>query len=77
MNEHRPEKIIDRWPTLSDFAKAAGVSYGAAKQMRRRNSIPVQYWPALIEAAKAIGIDLDAEMLMAAHVSSGENGEAA
>jgi hypothetical protein len=67
MSEQRPETIIDSWPSLSDFAKDAGVSYGAAKQMRRRNSIPVQYWAALVIAAKARGQRLTAADLMSAH----------
>ena len=45
-------QVIDRWPNLSDFAQDAGVDYGTAKQMRRRDSIAAEYWPAIIDGAR-------------------------
>lgn len=64
------QDVIDRWPTLSDFARDAGVSYGAAKQMRRRSSIPVQYWPALIRSDVGVSTELKSDDLMTAHALS-------
>ncbi|TPL30206.1 hypothetical protein [Mesorhizobium sp. B2-4-7] len=49
--------IINRWPSLGDFADDLGVSYDAAKAMRRRNSIPGEYWEDVV--AKAAGRSLD------------------
>ena len=50
-------QIIDRWPSISEFAKDAGVSYGTAKAMRRRGSIPSEYWPKLVSGADDRSID--------------------
>jgi hypothetical protein len=47
--------VIDRWATLSDFAQDIGVSYDAAKQMRRRNSIGDDYRPAVVSHAARRG----------------------
>lgn len=49
--------VIDLWDNLSAFAKDAGVSYGAAKQWRRRGSIPAERWSLIIEAASRRGFD--------------------
>lgn len=63
--------LINLWPSLAVFAADAGVSYEAAKQMRRRGSIPVGYWPAIIAAADTRGIDgVSSETLMASHAAS-------
>jgi hypothetical protein len=48
--------IIDSWPSLADFAADIGVSYGAAKAMRRRSSIPHDHVSAVVAAAGARGI---------------------
>lgn len=55
------------WPSLADFAEAMGVTYGAARQMRRRGSIPVKYWPALIRDAANRGYRLTEAELVAFH----------
>jgi hypothetical protein len=47
--------VINLWPSLGDFAADIGVSYGAAKQMRRRNSIPDEYRSAVVEKAATRG----------------------
>lgn len=49
--------LIDRWPSIAEFAGDVGCSYEAARQMRRRNSIPSAYWLRAVEAATARGID--------------------
>jgi hypothetical protein len=43
--------IINRWPTLTDFANDIGVAYGTAKAMRRRDSIPSEHWVAVVARA--------------------------
>jgi hypothetical protein len=48
--------LIDRFG-IGPFAEVIGVSYGAAKQMRRRSSVAAVYWPPLLEAAKQRGWD--------------------
>lgn len=50
-------EIIDLWPSLSDFADDIGVTYGASKQMRRRNSIAPGYWDLLVKNAARRGIE--------------------
>jgi hypothetical protein len=72
-----PEQIIDQWPSLGEFAKDAGVSYGAAKQMRRRNSIPAEHWLAIITAAKARGMDISSELLITAHAKQNDSNRGA
>jgi hypothetical protein len=52
---HTP--LIDRWSTLAEFAEDIGVSYGTAKAMRRRGSIPSEYWTRAVAGAEARGID--------------------
>jgi hypothetical protein len=53
-DSHR--SIIDAWPDLSAFAADAGVSYGAAKAMRRRNRIVHEYVSNIVRGAQARGI---------------------
>lgn len=48
--------VIERWPSLNDFGSDIGASYEAAKAMRRRNSVPVEYWSRLISAAERRGL---------------------
>lgn len=58
--------LIDRFG-IADFAREVGVSYGAAKQMRRRNSIAPEYWPQVIAASRQRGwTDVSADALMCA-----------
>jgi hypothetical protein len=45
-----------RWPTYSDFAADAGVSYVTAQQWRYRNSIPGEYDEAIGVAAVRRGL---------------------
>lgn len=44
-------EIINKWPSLSDFADDLGVQYGTAKAMRRRASIPPEHWLTIIGKA--------------------------
>lgn len=43
---------------VNGFASKLGVGEHAAKKMRDRNSVAVEYWPALIDAARADGLIL-------------------
>lgn len=61
------QRFIDSWENLGAFAAAAGTTYGAAKQMRRRGSIPVQYWPALIASPFGQGNGLTSDRLLDLH----------
>jgi hypothetical protein len=63
-------KIFARWPSLGDFARDISVGYEAAKQMRRRQSIPVKYWPAMISSAAERGEPLTEAELVEAHVEA-------
>ncbi|OMQ42039.1 hypothetical protein BKP54_25175 [Ensifer sp. 1H6] len=45
--------IINKWPSLSDFADDLGIQYGTAKAMRRRGAIPSEYWITATTAADA------------------------
>lgn len=57
-------ELIDGFGGIGEFASAIGVTYGAAKQMRRRNSVGPEYWPSVIAASRTRGIEVDAELLM-------------
>lgn len=46
------EDIINKWPSLTEFAGDIGVAYGTAKAMRRRGSIPSHYWPDVVANAE-------------------------
>jgi hypothetical protein len=60
-------EIINKWPTLSDFADDLGVQYGTAKAMRRRSSIPSEHWLTVIAKAGDRDIDgISLEVLAAA-----------
>jgi hypothetical protein len=50
-------EIIDKWPSLSDFAADLAIPYGTAKAMRRRGSIPASYWAAVVKRAGQRSID--------------------
>jgi len=50
-------EIINRWPSLGDFASDLGVAYGTAKAMRRRGKVPAEYWCRLVERAREREID--------------------
>lgn len=61
------EQIINLWPSLSLFAEDIGVSYGTAKAIRRRGSIPPQYWAPMIN--KALEREIEAVTLEALSVA--------
>lgn len=45
--------IIARFTGPAEFARASGMTLGAAKQARRRGSIPPEYWSAVEASGKA------------------------
>lgn len=47
------KEIIDKWPSLGEFAADLGVAYGTAKAMRQRASIPANRWAEVVEKARA------------------------
>lgn len=49
--------VIELWPSIGDFAREVGVSYGLAKQWRMRNSIPAAHWQRVIGAAQERGFE--------------------
>jgi len=62
--------IIDRWPSLQDFADDIGVKYVTAQLMRHRNSIAPNHWKALVSGAemrRIEGVTLEALAEIAAH----------
>lgn len=48
-------QVIDRWPSLQDFASDARVKYGTAQVMRFRNSIDASHWLEIVSAAQRRG----------------------
>lgn len=48
--------LIDRWPTIGEFARSIGCEYEAARQMRLRSSIAPEHWPRVIKASKKQGV---------------------
>ena len=61
-------ELIGLWPSISIFADEVEVAYGAAKQWRRRNSIPVEYRPFIQKAALVRGFDISYEQFVNVHV---------
>ena len=70
MTKMTPPQIIDRWPSLADFAADAGVSFNTAKMMRYRASIHARHWPKIVAAAAKRGIKaVTYEALAKAHAA--------
>ncbi|AXV15089.1 hypothetical protein CYG48_04870 [Neorhizobium sp. SOG26] len=66
-------EIINKWPSLSDFADDLGIQYGTAKAMRRRGSIPPEHWLKVTYQAVCRGIPgITLEVLAAAVAKQGE-----
>ncbi len=71
-HQHPVVPVIDSWPSIRAFANDAGVSYGAAKQMRRRHSIPAPYWFALTSSETGRRLGITVAGLLAAHTKQPE-----
>ncbi|HAU29826.1 MAG TPA: hypothetical protein DCW68_06950 [Rhodospirillaceae bacterium] len=50
-------EIINKWPSIADFAVDVDVYVGLAAVWKHRNSIPPRYWQAIVSAASARGIE--------------------
>ncbi len=46
------DALFEAFGSIKHFAELVGCGYEAARQMRRRGSIPVQYWPAVVAACE-------------------------
>lgn len=65
--------IIDRWPSLQDYADDIGVQYVTAQLMRHRNSIASNHWKAVVggaEKRRIEGVTLEALAEIAAHATT-------
>ncbi|WP_336801456.1 carph-isopro domain-containing protein [Kaistia sp. MMO-174] len=61
--------LIDAFGGNTKFASVIGKNASTASEMKRRESIPIDYWPAIIEAAADKGIPgVDADRLMRLHL---------
>jgi hypothetical protein len=49
--------IFDVFGGNAAVARILGVGASTASEMKRRESIPVEYWPALVDEAKKAGRD--------------------
>lgn len=67
--------VIDLWPTIGDFATDVGCGYEAARQMRRRDSIPAGYWLRVTTAAERRGYARVSLKLLAELVAVPEGAE--
>lgn len=57
---HAPTSIDELFKALggpSKIARVIGKGSSTASEMKRRQSIPVQYWSALIDAAQENGVE--------------------
>jgi hypothetical protein len=67
------EGLFEAFGKIVNFSELVGCGYEAARQMRRRGSIPLKLWPKLIKACKKVGIDgVDYEALVRMHLSEHE-----
>jgi hypothetical protein len=56
-------EVIDRLGGIREFGEGVGMSYGAAKKARRRNSLSPKYFAAAAALAEAKGLPITAETL--------------
>lgn len=50
------KELVERWPSLSEFADDLGVPYDTAKGMRRRGAIDSSYWTRVVASASRRGL---------------------
>jgi hypothetical protein len=61
--------LIDEFGGSTKFAAVIGKGPSTASEMKRRQSIPVEYWPSIIRAAPSAGIEgLTTDELVRLHV---------
>lgn len=57
--------IIERWPSLGEYADEIGVRYVTAQVMKHRNKISSGHWKAVVSAAKRRGFkDITYDLLV-------------
>lgn len=61
--------IIDACGGTSAFARLLEVKPSTASEMKRRQSIPVDYWPRLVRAAEGEGIVINNDLLVSVHTA--------
>ncbi len=67
------EALFDAFGTIVNFSESVGCGYEAARQMRRRNSIPVKFWPAVVRASIAVDIEgVSYDALVQMHLPAAE-----
>ena len=57
VNMKTVSKIFDDLGGNAAVARVLGVGASTASEMKRRESIPVEYWPALVDEARRIGAE--------------------
>ncbi|WP_029074393.1 carph-isopro domain-containing protein [Kaistia adipata] len=61
--------LIDAFGGNTKFAAVIGKNVSTASEMKRRDSIPIDYWPLIIQAAAERGMaGIDADRLMKLHL---------
>ncbi len=71
-------EIVDAFGGPTEFGKACGFKENPASRgsdMRRRNSIPVDYWSQLIRAAESKGLSISYETLVEIHAQRSQAAE--
>lgn len=61
--------IFDQCGGTSAFARMLGVGTSTAGEMKRRQSIPVEYWPRLVRAAHSQGVEITNDILVQVHTT--------
>lgn len=61
--------LISAFDGNTKFAAIIGKNASTASEMKRRNSIPIEYWPRIIKAAREMGIEgVSNDTLVALHL---------
>ena len=55
--------LIDKWPSVAEFAKDVDQKLETVRKWKQRESIPAGHWLAIVEAAQKRGIDISIESL--------------
>lgn len=64
-------EIIDKWPSIADFAEDLDINSMHARALKYRNSLPPKYWLRVEEGARKRGIGgIDIKAL--AHIAQSE-----
>lgn len=63
-NTDNLQSVFSLFDSNVHMATVLGVGPSAVSEMKRRNSIPVEYWPAIVSFAPSRGSDLSFERLV-------------